>query len=314
MNCDAVRHSLYAYAEGQLSDGEHRELAAHVAACAACRGLIEEHRTLRSALLRYLHAIPVPQVLRQKIHAVIHPERASASPAIPPAAWSRPATRYLSRPRVIAVAACLAIAAVGGWRYGISPEEAPVPGTTLAVLAATKHEQCCALCAAHHERGLPQECAQVASAIDGHFGNLIHALAPDLSAHGFKFESANYCGIRGPECTYGGHVVYVKGGDAPVRFSVFSVHRDYVPNAPEVDRCQRGLSDGKTEPGFLDVQVKGRAVCVAMWHQESTYYFCCGEIPAGWMSSLVAGVQLALDKPRTREMFAMLSDGHGSGP
>lgn len=318
MNCEAAQSLLPAFADGRSAGDDLRLLETHVAGCAACRARVEELRSLRSALQRDLRTITAPAVLRDRIRAITgrsrtSPEGGDFSPGRSPPSVS--AGRYWRLPRLVAAAACLALAAVAVWHWGVPREPVPTaPGARLAVMAAAKHMRCCALCEAHHKQGLPRECAQVAVAIDQHFQNTIHALAPNLSSHGYDFESANYCGIRGSGCTFGGHVVYLRGGDVPMRFSVFSVHREYVPDAPEVDRCQRTLGGGKIEPGFLDAQVEGRGVCVAMWHRDSTYYFCCGEMPGEQMSPLVADVQLTLENLRVREMFAALADGRIGRP
>jgi anti-sigma factor RsiW len=43
LNCATVRDDLHSYLMNELSEGEFRDVSAHLATCAACRSALREH-------------------------------------------------------------------------------------------------------------------------------------------------------------------------------------------------------------------------------------------------------------------------------
>ena len=106
MNCDDVQLQLDARLDGELAAGAAAEVDAHVERCADCKALQERRIALREALARELPRFAAPDTLRQELVR-------SAREA--PKAHER-ATRRMSRGWGLALAASLAIVAVGSWQ------------------------------------------------------------------------------------------------------------------------------------------------------------------------------------------------------
>ena len=76
MDCKAVREKLPAFLEGDLPPGEKALVGDHVAACAACRGALEELRKA-GALVRGLEEAEPPAWLKQRVMARVREEAAA---------------------------------------------------------------------------------------------------------------------------------------------------------------------------------------------------------------------------------------------
>jgi len=97
------------YLDGELAAGDARELEAHVAQCAECARFRDARLALRAALQARAPAFPASDTLRERVRAAV---RAAA-----PARASRPfGARILWR--ALALAASVAIVALGSWRLG----------------------------------------------------------------------------------------------------------------------------------------------------------------------------------------------------
>ncbi len=97
------------YLDGELAAVDARELEAHVAQCPECARFRDARLALRAALQTRAPAFPASDTLRERVRAAV---RAAA-----PARASRPfGARVLWRP--LALAASVAIVALGSWRLG----------------------------------------------------------------------------------------------------------------------------------------------------------------------------------------------------
>jgi anti-sigma factor RsiW len=101
---------LDAYLDGELAALDARELEAHLSECPACAQFRDERLELRSAISAGVPAFPAPDVLRQRVRAAL--KTAARAPA--PDRWS---LRGLWRP--LAMAASLAVVAVGSWNLAL---------------------------------------------------------------------------------------------------------------------------------------------------------------------------------------------------
>ncbi len=96
------------YLDGELAGSDAGELEAHLAGCQACGRLRDDRLALRRAIAVELPRLDAPDALRERVRATLR-ERVSgaARRSAPAAAW-----------RWLALAASLAVVAVGGWRLG----------------------------------------------------------------------------------------------------------------------------------------------------------------------------------------------------
>src|SRR5689334_12084958 len=97
-----------AWLDGELPATDARELEAHLAQCPDCAGVRDDSLALRAALKARVPRLEAPPALRARVRAAV---RASAAP--------RP--RYRTRVvwRSLALAASLAVVAVGSWQVAL---------------------------------------------------------------------------------------------------------------------------------------------------------------------------------------------------
>ena len=100
---------LDALLDGELDAADARDLEAHLAQCRECAKFRDQRLELRAAIAARLPTFPAPDTLRQRVRAAI---RAAA-----PAGSSRRYAPLLWRS--LAVAASLAIVAMGSWRLAV---------------------------------------------------------------------------------------------------------------------------------------------------------------------------------------------------
>jgi len=113
------------YLDGELAAADARELEAHVAQCPECARFRDARLALRAALQARAPAFPASDTLRERVRAAVR--------AAVPARASRPfGARVLWR--ALALAASVAIVALGSWRLG--QERAAVDTVTDEVLAS----------------------------------------------------------------------------------------------------------------------------------------------------------------------------------
>ena len=269
MNCKEARKLLYAFADGQLGVKDNCEVLDHLKMCCECSKVVDEHQALRAAVGRSIAAASVPRHLSGRI-AIGLPAAASGT-----SRWS------LTKVRAYALAASfLLVAGIFLWRSAWSPSD-PGPaggravrveqGNSAATMIAQVHNECCLHSAHHQNRDLPTTLGTVGPAICAHYNNKIAALAPDLSRYGYRFESANYCGVQDKPDTDGGHIVYVSD-KGPRRMSFFSV-----PRWDCLDRCRKYAVPSEDGSRKYEVdQEGGGKLCIVAWHNDATTYICCG--------------------------------------
>lgn len=282
MNCTGARKFLYAFADGQLGVKDNCEVLDHLKMCPDCSRVIDEHQALRATLGRSIRDTSAPAALRDKVCAAVGSYR--RAPAASSAGWR------LTRFRAYAVAAgFVLVASVFLWksiavRQGESAEPASnvIEGEQIAVqvergpsaatMIAQVHNVCCSHGAAHHRRGLPNSLHELGATICAHYNNKITALAPDLVAYGYRFESANYCGVRNKPDSDGGHIIYLSDKDAR-RLSFFSV-----PRWDCIDKCRLHAVPGANGCRKYEVdQDGGGKLSILAWHNDATTYICCGQ-------------------------------------
>jgi anti-sigma factor RsiW len=101
-----VEAQVDAYLDGELAAMETVELEAHLAGCASCGRFRDDRLALRMAIAAQLPRLEAPEALRGRVRAAVR--RAAA-----PSRARRPAPMVW---RGLALAASLAVVAVGSWR------------------------------------------------------------------------------------------------------------------------------------------------------------------------------------------------------
>jgi anti-sigma factor RsiW len=104
---------LDAYLDGELAALDARELEAHLSECPACAQFRDGRLELRSAISAGVPAFQAPDILRQRVRAALK----TAARARAPDRWSLWSLRGVWRP--LAMAASLAVVAVGSWNLAI---------------------------------------------------------------------------------------------------------------------------------------------------------------------------------------------------
>ena len=117
---------LDAYLDGELAAVDARELEAHLAQCPECARFRDGRLELRAAISAHLPVFPAPDALRERVRA-----------AVEAAARTRAPHRFTAWGvwRPLALAASLAVVAVGSWRLALER----AAGETLADDVLTSH-------------------------------------------------------------------------------------------------------------------------------------------------------------------------------
>ncbi len=302
MSLRKVIKYLYAFADGELGETAEAKVRQHVEADPAAARVIEQHRNLRAAVRRDLDAVEVPAGLRDRVLSTLATESRDDSASFEESAdagkTAKPRRRRLITVRRLAIAAVLAIAAGGGWFYQTAQAKA------LAETIVARHDACCAHCDTHQNAALPERlCPQLAKEIDERFK--IEAITPDLSDFGYEFESVNFCGVQFPECTTGGHIIYVKkDGDTERRFSVFSV-----PRWAKLDKCGGDCTCSDELEPIIVRRADQPDMCIALWCKDGTNYIACGPVAEQQMRDVAGKVRVALADPQIENTFVMLARG-----
>lgn len=283
MNCKEARKLLYAFADGQLGVKDNCEVLDHLKMCACCGQVVDEHQTLRAAVGRSINTVSVPASLRGQVAA-----------ALPIAASSGRRRITGLRPYALA-ASLLLVAGVFLWRSVWSPggpaDRTVVvePGNSAATMIVQVHNDCCLHSAHHQSSELPAALKTVGPAICDYYDHKIAALAPDLSQYGYRFESANFCGVQDKPGTEGGHILYVSES-SPRRMSFFSV-----PRWDCVDKCRKyGVPSEDGSRKYEVDQEGGAKLCIVAWHYDTTTYICCGPESLDVIEKMVKQVRTAM--------------------
>lgn len=290
MNCTGVKKFIYAFADNQLGVKESCEVLDHLKLCPGCSRLVDEHQTLRKAIVEQCQEVHAPAALRSRLLESVQ----SPAPAeLAPIPGRRPGWQRL------AAAACLLLAAggvawwglPGGAGSGESPARVitPVPrGESAASMIAAVHFACCNHHEMHQSKSLPAHLGEVAPALRDHFDDTLAARAPDLSRYGFAFESVNLCGVRDKPGCEGGHIIYVN--EREHRLSFFSV-----PRWDCLDKCGRAAGDPGGE--FREYSVEresGPALQIVAWHEHATTYICCACVEPELLEDMVRDTRTAM--------------------
>ncbi len=103
---------LDAYLDGELASGDARELEAHLAQCPDCARFRDERLALRAAIQERVPAFQAPDALRERVRTALRGRDASR-----PWSPSRFGTPIIWRS--LALAASLAVVALGSWRLAL---------------------------------------------------------------------------------------------------------------------------------------------------------------------------------------------------
>jgi anti-sigma factor (TIGR02949 family) len=107
MSHSELEQQLDAYLDGELAARDAREFEAHLTECGECARLRDARVALGAAIRAEVPALQAPEALRTRVRAALS-SAAGASPArrpMPPLGW-----------RSLALAASLALVALGSWR------------------------------------------------------------------------------------------------------------------------------------------------------------------------------------------------------
>jgi len=116
---------LDAYLDGELAAGDARELEVHLAQCPECARFRDGRLELRAAITARVPVFPAPDALRERVRAAVGAARARAP--------HRFTARGVWRP--LALAASLAVVALGSWRLALQR----AAGETLADEVLASH-------------------------------------------------------------------------------------------------------------------------------------------------------------------------------
>ena len=110
MTHDEMQLQVDAYLDGELASRDARELEAHLQKCTECSALRDARVALSAAIRRETPPLQASQELKSRIRQAVTSAGGSQSlrPRPVPPAW-----------RWLGLAACLAVAALGGWRVGL---------------------------------------------------------------------------------------------------------------------------------------------------------------------------------------------------
>ncbi len=321
MNCNNAKQFLYAFADGQLSAKSNSAINEHLQACPDCSHFVEEHRRMRGLLHDEMEGIETPRELKSHIREALGGKHANPAgqPNLP--GQTNPATqvgqdnrastktekpkrrRVIFRLRTLAIAALLLIAAGLTWQFVLRPTDAPA-----AIIA--KHALCCKNNETHQHPDLPDRLPGLAAAMAEHGEEGYASIAPKFSRFGYKFESANFCGVKDLECTTGGHLLYVKlAGVKTSRISLFSI-----PRWEPLDQWYKENVDPENPEPVIIPQSDGPSMCISVWNKDNTSYICCGPEKVETMKRLAGVVRVALENQQTRDMFAALASGQPYHP
>lgn len=101
MTCQRIEELLSAYLEGELAGAEKAEVAAHLAACPECAGLVELIRETTAAMAGFPEAEPSPDLMAG-LYAIPAARRERKR-------WFRPVFDFLTRPALQPVYAAFTV-------------------------------------------------------------------------------------------------------------------------------------------------------------------------------------------------------------
>ena len=111
MNHPDLEAQVDAYLDGELAAGDAAELEQHLAGCATCERFRTDRLALRSAIRSELPGFVAPAGLEARVRDAVRRE-------VTPARLPLPRTAAPSAWRWLALAATVALVAIGSWRLG----------------------------------------------------------------------------------------------------------------------------------------------------------------------------------------------------
>jgi anti-sigma factor RsiW len=256
MDCKDFEQIAAALVDGELGTDVHSDARRHVASCPRCLARVEDARAMKTAIGRVFPTVGTPESLVARVRGAIEAEsQAAPVAAARPSRWTTP----------LAMAAALAFL----WLGSVIVESRRAPEGSSHVEAAARwvsdvqqmHAKCIKAGPMHHDDRFSLDLDRLSKQISDVLG--LHVVVPDLSAYGFRLQSADTCGI-GP--VPGAHLIYEHRGDGAL-LSLFTVAR------------QAGLasSAGSGSTGADCFVCEKGARTVVAWHaSDATYVFCGG--------------------------------------
>jgi len=101
MTCERIEELLSAYLEGELADAEKAEVAAHLAACPECAGLVELMKETSGGMAGFPEAEPSPELMAG-LYAIPAARRERRR-------WFQPVFDFLARPALQPVYAAFTV-------------------------------------------------------------------------------------------------------------------------------------------------------------------------------------------------------------
>ncbi len=288
MTLDEARMAVLAYADGELSGAALRDFEAVLAQHPQLRGEVEQCRTLRQRLNRFVSAAPVPSALRERV---------------------RIATRRRSSARRWALLApVVGIAAVIAWFLlprAASPDGGATDALDPALVSdiiepdafAAVHLKCA--CGVRHNPiehskfTCPAD-AQRAIARNAPFGSV-----PDLAASGYELDGLCAC-FNQPNVDVV-HAYYRFPGNEPEVLSVFSINRHvHLSDAEHVsdERTGRSYEVGRSND-----------VTIVMWNGTEASFAVCGRANVETILVLAETINVAFNWIDTGVRFASAAFG-----
>lgn len=272
MNCQDAKRFLGAFADGELETETNLAVLEHVNMCPPCATRVADVQSLKTSLQRVETQQRVPAGLEERIRASIRASASGSSVAVSaatPVATVTPITtagnRWIYRlfaPASVA-AAIIVAALLWGWPAGDPP---PDPGTVTAPGASFRlvsdvrqqHVDCTRLGSKHHRESLGRSLPSIQADLSRELS--LDVAAVDLSRFGYRFHSADACGVMGRR---GAHVIYQPQEGGPL-LSLFSMEH------------VAGLESAHDDDGYA-VDVGDGHTCIA-WHAGETTYVLCGSL------------------------------------
>ncbi|MFQ5411792.1 MAG: anti-sigma factor family protein [Phycisphaerae bacterium] len=307
MNCQEVRKFLFAFADGQISVQANCEVLDHLKMCPICSAVVDEHQAVHQAIRTSAERIPVPARLRDRVRMTLQLGRPVRRHEVP----RRTVDGRLWR--IVALAACITLVVTVAWQMlpsstpgGLNPfggrgQVSASDRSDTAQLVVVRHNRCSLDCdrQVHHNIELSYDPESVAQEIRDHFKGRLLAIAPDLSHHGYEFDSANYCCITRDKDCMAGHVMYVDPRFG-TRLSLFSMSHwdDINPIGDE------NPPPDKDHPFVHSVPLCETNISIVAWHEGNATYVCCGPLTPEDMREMVDDIRVALADPERREKLA----------
>lgn len=266
MNCQDAKRFLGAFADGELETETNLAILEHVNMCPSCATRVADVQSLKMSLQRIDTQQRVPAGLEERVRASIPTSGTDSSGPIQAASpVSRAGTGWIYRLLAPASIAAAILVAVFIWRWpagDLQPDPGTVtaPGVSFRLVSDVRqqHVDCTRLGPKHHRESLGWNLPAIATELSRELS--LDVAAVDLSRFGYRFHSADTCGVMGRR---GAHVVYQPQEGGPL-LSVFSIEH------------VAGLESTQTDDGYaVDVR---EGYTFITWHAGGTTYVLCGSL------------------------------------